>query len=184
MPVILTCFILVFVSEMGDKTQLLALVLAGRFKRPWTVMAGILVAALGSQLLASWLGGLIAFFLSPAAVRWIVGLSFLGFAAWMLRPEGKEKMGEGGHSGAFWTTVISMILAEVGDKDQMTTIALGARFGEPLRVAAGSTLGVLAADGLAVFFGRNVVDRVPRVWLRRAASLLFAVFGIVVLLRR
>lgn len=185
MAVILPCFLLVFVSEMGDKTQLLALVLALRFRRPWLVMAGILVATVANHGLASCVGGAAAAWIGPRALRWGLAATFLGFAAWLLVPDKEEAPTEGGtaRAGVFVTTVVSFFLAEMGDKTQLATIALGARYADPLRVTLGSSLGMLAADGLAVFLGERLTARIPMAWVRRGASLLFALFGLALLWR-
>jgi putative Ca2+/H+ antiporter (TMEM165/GDT1 family) len=184
LTVFLPCFLLVFVSEMGDKTQLLALVLTTRFKRPWTVLAGVLVASIANLGLVAWFGAGISARINPALLKWGLGLGFFGFAAWMLVPEKEEspEAGRGGH-GAFWTTVVSIFFAEMGDKAQFAVLALGARFADPLQVAAGSVLGMLAADSLAVAFGGRLTAWIPMAWVRRAACLLFALFGLAMLLR-
>jgi putative Ca2+/H+ antiporter (TMEM165/GDT1 family) len=184
LTVLLPCFLLVFVSEMGDKTQLMALVLTTRFKRPWVVLAGIFVASLANLGLVAWLGASASAWINPTMLKWGVGLGFFGFAAWMLVPEKEESPDADGRGyGAFWTTVVSIFLAEMGDKAQFAVLALGARYADPLQVTAGSVLGMLAADSLAVAFGGRLTAWIPMVWVRRAACLLFALFGLVMLLR-
>jgi len=183
MHTVLPCFLLVLVSEMGDKTQLLALVLALRFRRPWPIMAGILVATLANHGLASWLGAAAAAWIGPVALKWGLACVFFGFAAWLLVPDKDEGLDERPRGGVFWTTVVLFFLAEMGDKTQLATIALGARYADPLLVTAGTTLGMLAADGLAVAFGDKLTARIPMDWVRRAASLLFALFGAALLWR-
>jgi putative Ca2+/H+ antiporter (TMEM165/GDT1 family) len=182
LSVIFACFLLVFVSEMGDKTQVMVLVLSTRFKRPWAILAGVLVASLANLGLVAWLGTAISAWINPLVLKWVVGLSFLGFALWMLVPE-KDEDPEGRKGyGAFWTTAVSIFVAEMGDKAQFAVLALGARYADPLRVTIGSVLGMLAADSLAVAFGGRLTTYVPMAWVRRAASLLFFLFGLILLL--
>jgi putative Ca2+/H+ antiporter (TMEM165/GDT1 family) len=176
---------LVFASEMGDKTQLMVLVLSARYKRPWLILAGVLVASVANLGLVAWLGGAAAAWLNPTFLKWGVGLSFLGFAVWMLFPE-KDEGADGGAlsgSGAFWTTVLSIFLGEMGDKAQLAVLAMGARYGDALKVTLGSCLGMLAADGLAIAFGERLTRWVPMLWVRRGAACLFALFGLVLLWR-
>jgi putative Ca2+/H+ antiporter (TMEM165/GDT1 family) len=178
MIVIAQCFALIFASEMGDKTQLLALVLAARFRKPWTTMSGILVATILNHALASWAGGWLSTLASPATLRWILALIFFVFAAWILIPDkDDESTGEKSTRGAFLTTVITFFLAEMGDKTQLVTVALGARFNDPVAVTIGTTLGMLGADGLAVFFGERLTKVVPMKWIRAGTAVLFALFG-------
>lgn len=181
MDAIIQSFFLVFASETGDKTQLLALVLVLRFKRPWVIMAGILLATLLNHGLASWLGGRAAALVQPQTLRWILAITFFAFAAWILVPDKDEDLKQGSKYGAFWTTIVTFFLAEMGDKTQLATVALGARFINVWLVTCGTTLGMLAADGLAVAFGENLVTRVPMLWVRRLASLLFVLFGVLIL---
>jgi putative Ca2+/H+ antiporter (TMEM165/GDT1 family) len=179
---IIQSFLLVFASEMGDKTQLLALVLATRFRKPWTIMAGILAATLINHGLASWAGGWVAEQFPPIYVKWTLALIFFGFAAWILIPDKEEDLSEAYPYGAFLTTVIAFFLAEMGDKTQLATIALGARFTDPFAVTCGTTLGMLAADGLVVFFGEKLTNCVPMKYIRWFACGLFVLFGGFVLL--
>jgi putative Ca2+/H+ antiporter (TMEM165/GDT1 family) len=139
-------FFLVLVSEMGDKTQLLALVLAARYKKPWTIMAGILFATLLNHGFASWAGSWVAGFVSPQTLRLILAASFLAFAVWLLIPDQDEGLRFDDRFGAFLTTSIAFFLAEMGDKTQLATVALGARFDAPLAVTVGTTAGMLVAD--------------------------------------
>jgi Ca2+/H+ antiporter, TMEM165/GDT1 family len=183
-------FGLVAASEMGDKTQLLAFSLAVRFKRPVPILTGILVATLLNHALAAGLGGWIAAHLSPQALKWILGSLFIGFAVWTLKPDELDEAdrSESGTSAwaAFATTCVVFFLAEMGDKTQFATMALGARFGEHLNgllsVVVGTTLGMMLADGLAVFMGQQIGNRIPMQWVRRGAALLFAAFGVATLL--
>lgn len=178
---IIQSFFLVVASEMGDKTQLLALVLASRYRKPWVIMAGILVATLLNHGLASWLGGWISSLVAPQTLSWILALTFFAFAAWLLIPDKDEEIKEEHRFGAFLTTVVVFFLAEMGDKTQLATVALGARFNAPLTVTLGTTAGMLVADGLAVFFGEKLTERIPMKWVRIFACVLFVLFGIGIL---
>ncbi len=183
MLIILNSFLLILASEMGDKTQLLALVLASRFGKPWTIMAGILVATLLNHGLASWLGQFLASRVSEQMLSWGLAAIFFVFAVWILIPDKDEELKEIGHFGAFVTTTIAFFLAEMGDKTQLATVALGANYASPWLVTFGTTLGMLAADGLAVFFGKSLTQRIDMKWIRIGAALLFLAFGVGILLR-
>lgn len=182
MYVILQSFALVLASEMGDKTQLLALVLASRFRRPWAIMAGILVATLINHGLASWAGGLVSAFVPAFYLKWILALTFFAFALWILVPDKDDTEEASSRYGAFLTTVVLFFLAEMGDKTQLATVALGARFAAPLMVTLGTTAGMLAADGLAVFCGESLTKKVSMKWIRRIACCLFVLFGACILI--
>jgi putative Ca2+/H+ antiporter (TMEM165/GDT1 family) len=173
-------FALVAVSEMGDKTQLLAFALASRFRRPWPVMAGILVATLANHGLASTLGAWLSAHVPPRASAAVLAVSFLAFGIWTLRPD-KEDDDDGKPSrfGPFLTTAVLFFLAEMGDKTQLATIALGAKFHSAALVTLGTTLGMAFSDGLAVFAGDRLAGRVQGRWLRIAAATLFFAFGLV-----
>lgn len=183
MEAIIQSFFMILASEMGDKTQLLALVLAMRFNKPWTIMAGILVATLANHALAAWLGEKIAGTISPQTFNFGLAAVFIGFGIWILFPDKEEELKTDTAYGAFITTVIAFFLAEMGDKTQLATAALGATFRDVATVTIGTTLGMLAADGLAVFFGKKLTAVVPMKWIRVAASLLFIGFGVWLLLR-
>jgi Ca2+/H+ antiporter, TMEM165/GDT1 family len=181
---ILNSFLLVVASEMGDKTQLLALVLATRFKKPWTIMAGILVATLLNHGLASWAGGWLSQQVSVEILKWILGGTFIAFAAWILIPDKDEDLKEGAKWGAFITTTVAFFFAEMGDKTQLATVALGAKFANTLLVTIGTTLGMLVADGLAVFLGERLTHKIPMKWIRYFAALLFLIFGVLILMAK
>ena len=181
MITILNSFLLILASEMGDKTQLLALVLSSRFKKPWTIMAGILVATLLNHALASWVGHYIASHISQKILSWALAVIFFVFGLWILLPDKDEELKERGHFGAFLTTVIVFFLAEMGDKTQLATVALGARYESPFLVTVGTTLGMMGADGLAVFFGEALTKKIDMKWIRMAAAFLFGAFGIAIL---
>lgn len=181
MDAIFNSFLLVAVSEMGDKTQLLALVLVLRFQKPWTIMAGILGATLLNHGLASWAGGWLSGLLSPEGLRYVLAATFAAFAAWILIPDKDEDGPESHKYGAFLTTLVSFFLAEMGDKTQLATVALGAKFQAPIAVTIGTTLGMLFADGLAVIFGEKLTSVVPMKYVRWIAAALFLAFGVVIL---
>jgi putative Ca2+/H+ antiporter (TMEM165/GDT1 family) len=170
-------FALVAVSEMGDKTQLLAFSLAGRFRRPWVVMAGILVATVANHALASTVGVLIAARISTRVMAAILAATFIVFGLWTLKPDTLDEKERPSRFGPFLTTVVLFFLAEMGDKTQLATVALGARYHDLVAVTTGTTAGMLAADGLAVALGDRLASRVQGRWVRIAAATLFFAFG-------
>jgi putative Ca2+/H+ antiporter (TMEM165/GDT1 family) len=174
---VLSSFFLVAVSEMGDKTQLLAFSLAARFKKPWPIMAGILTATLLNHALASWAGEWVSRVVRPDVMGWVLGVSFIGFGVWTLFPDSLDDPDKKHRFGPFLTTTVLFFLAEMGDKTQLATVALGARFQSAIAVTAGTTLGMLAADGLAVFLGEKLAGRVQMKWVRFVAASLFFLFG-------
>jgi putative Ca2+/H+ antiporter (TMEM165/GDT1 family) len=179
----LNSFLLVFAGEMGDKTQLLALVLTARYRKPWVIFAGVFVATLLNHALASWAGGWIATLFAPLTLKWILALTFFVFAIWILIPDKEGELEENGRFGAFVTTVIAFFLAEMGDKTQLATIALGARYANTVLVTAGTTLGMMGSNALAIFLGERLLKRIPMQWIRIFACILFLVFGVGILLR-
>jgi Ca2+/H+ antiporter, TMEM165/GDT1 family len=181
MDAILHSFALVFVSEMGDKTQLLALILASRFRKPWTILAGILVATLLNHSLASWAGGWLSTSVSAEHLAWALALIFFAFAGWILIPDKDQDLKVEPKFGAFLTTVVSFFLAEMGDKTQLATLALGARFNSPLYVTLGTTSGMMVADALAIFLGERLTQKISMKWIRYFAAGLFFAFGVYIL---
>ena len=182
MEAIIYPFLLVFVSEMGDKTQLLALVLAARFRRPIPIMFGILVATLLNHSLASFFGTFVTHYVSAEILKWILAATFIGFGLWMLIPDKDDGFKDKHKWGPFLTTIVAFFFAEMGDKTQIATVALGAKYAAPFLVTAGTTVGMLAADGLVVFFGHKFTDEVPMKIIHRIASGLFILFGIAIVL--
>jgi len=178
MKTVFASFLLVAASEMGDKTQLLAFALASRFKKPWTVMAGILLATLANHALASSVGAWISAYVPPRVMAGILAVTFIGFGLWTLRPDTLDEDDKPSRFGPLLTTVVLFFLAEMGDKTQFATIALGARFHSAVTVTLGTTLGMLASDGLAVFLGDRLSSKVQGRWLRIVAAGLFFLFGI------
>lgn len=167
---------------MGDKTQLLALILAARFKRPWTIMAGVFVATILNHALASWAGVWISSWLSAETLKWVLAFTFLAFAAWILVPDKEGDVKGDGRFGPFLTTVIAFFLAEMGDKTQFATVALGARYSQAWLVTVGSTMGMMGSNALAVFFGDRLLHRIPMKWIRILAAVLFAAFALAIAL--
>ena len=173
----------VAIGEIGDKTQLLAIVLAAKFRKPWPIIAGVLAATILNHTLAATVGYLISDWLSGRWFRALVGAAFIAMAAWALIPD-KEDEGAAArsHGGVFLTTLIAFFLVEIGDKTQIATSLLAARYHEILVVAAGTTLGMLIADVPAVFLGEAATRIVPLRVVRIAAAAIFALIGAWVLL--
>jgi putative Ca2+/H+ antiporter (TMEM165/GDT1 family) len=180
---LLNSYFLVFAGEMGDKNQLLSLVLMARYKKPWTILAGVTVATLLNHALASGLDGIAAAQVSPQILKWSLALTFFAFAGWILVPDKEGEIKTGTRFGAFVTTVIAFFIAEMGDKTQLATIALGARYSSAALVTLGTTAGMISSNALAVFLGERLLSKVPMNWVRITASVLFAAFGILILFR-
>jgi len=180
---IVSSFLLVAISEMGDKTQLLAFSLASKYRRPWVVMGGILVATLLNHTLASGVGTWVSAHVPARVMAAVLAVTFVGFGLWTLKPDKLEENKRPDRFGPFLTTAILFFLAEMADKTQLATIALAARYQSVLLVTTGTTLGMLASDGLAVFLGEKLAARVPMKWIRVAAAGLFFAFGGVSLFR-
>ncbi|HVY22093.1 MAG TPA: TMEM165/GDT1 family protein [Steroidobacteraceae bacterium] len=173
----------VALSEMGDKTQLLALLLAARFRRPVPIIAGILAATIVNHLGAGALGAWLTHMVGGAVLKWVLGLSFLGMATWVLIPDKLDDEAlPVSHHDVFITTVIAFFLAEMGDKTQIATVALAAHYQSLLTVVAGTTLGMMLADVPAVWFGDWIMKRVPVRVVHVVAAVVFAVMGVMTLL--
>lgn len=174
----------VALGEMGDKTQLLAMLLAARFRKPWTIVLGILVATLANHALAAALGDGVARLLGPEVLRWVIGLSFLAMAVWMLIPDRLDDEAVDGRQrfGVFGTTVLAFFLAEMGDKTQLATVALAARYAEMGAVVAGTTLGMMIANVPAVFLGERIARKVSMKLVHGIAAAIFAVLGVLTLM--
>lgn len=174
----------VALAEIGDKTQLLAFILAARFKRPLPIVLGILAATLVNHGLAGALGAWITANVAPAILRWVLGASFLGMAIWTLIPDAieEEETTVAHRLGVFGATLVTFFLAEMGDKTQIATIAMAAHYGTPLVVVAGTTLGMLLADVPAVFIGDKLAGRIPMKLVHGIAAAVFALLGIATLL--
>ena len=174
----------VALAEMGDKTQLLAFLLAARFKRPVPIIAGIFLATIVNHGLAGALGAWITTTMSPQTMRWVLGISFLAMAAWTLIP---DKMEEGESTiatrfGVFGATLVTFFLAEMGDKTQVATVAMAAHYQDAWKVVAGTTLGMMIADVPAVFLGDKLSAKLSLKWVHAAAALVFAALGVATLM--
>lgn len=174
----------VALAEIGDKTQLLALILAARYRKPLPIAFGIFIATLVNHGLAAWLGALAADWLGADALHWILGLGFLAMAGWCLIPDKTEDGPRAAaRAGAFLATLVAFFLVEIGDKTQIATVALAARFDDILLVTTGTTLGMMLVNVPAVLCGDGIARLVPLKPIRIAAASLFAVLGAVTLLR-
>jgi putative Ca2+/H+ antiporter (TMEM165/GDT1 family) len=174
----------VALAEMGDKTQLLAFLLAARFKRPAPIIAGIFLATIVNHGLAGALGAWITTTMSPQTMRWVLGISFLAMAAWTLIP---DKIEEGESTiatrfGVFGATLVTFFLAEMGDKTQVATVAMAAHYQDAWKVVAGTTLGMMIADVPAVFLGEKLSAKLSLKWVHAAAALVFAALGVATLM--
>jgi putative Ca2+/H+ antiporter (TMEM165/GDT1 family) len=174
---------IVALAEIGDKTQLLAFLLAARFRKPLPIIAGILVATLANHAAAALVGSWAAGMLGPEILRWVLGVSFLAMAAWTMVPDrldADEAPLE--RFGVFATTLIAFFIAEMGDKTQVATVALAASFNAMATVVAGTTLGMLLANVPAVYLGERIAGKVPLGLVHGLAALLFALLGVATLL--
>ncbi len=182
MEALFTSTAVVALAEIGDKTQLLAIVLATRFHKPLPIILGIFVATLANHFLAALLGSQVAAILDGQWFRYMIALSFIAMAGWTLIPDQMdENEAKPSRFGAFLTTVIAFFLVEMGDKTQVATIALGARFHDVIPVTFGTTLGMMIANVPAVFLGHELLKRVPIDAVRRVAAALFLGIGLWVL---
>ncbi|MEZ5830137.1 MAG: TMEM165/GDT1 family protein [Dongiaceae bacterium] len=174
----------VAVAEIGDKTQLLALILAARYRKPIPIILGILVATLANHSLAAGLGAMAAGWLGPIMLRWILGIGFVAMAFWCLIP---DKADDGpttkATAGAFIATLVAFFLVEIGDKTQIATVALAARFHSLVLVTAGTTLGMMLANVPATLCGDGIARVAPLRLIRILAAILFVVLGAMTLLR-
>ena len=174
---------IVALAEIGDKTQLLAFLLAARFRRPLPIILGIFVATVANHAFAAAVGAWVSNWMGAEALRWVLGLSFLGMAAWTLVPDklDDEDTKLASH-GVFLTTFIAFFIAEMGDKTQVATVALAARYVEMTAVVIGTTLGMMLANVPAVLFGERIAKRIPLKLVHGIAALIFAVLGLATLL--
>jgi putative Ca2+/H+ antiporter (TMEM165/GDT1 family) len=174
----------VALAEIGDKTQLLAFILAARFKKPWPIIAGIFCATIVNHGLAGALGAWITSALNPGVLRWVLAASFIGMAIWTLIPDKieEEETQVAKRFGVFGATLLTFFLAEMGDKTQIATVAMAAHYANPLWVVAGTTLGMLLADVPAVFVGDRLAAKIPMKLVHGIAAAIFAALGIATLL--
>ena len=171
-------FTVVAFAEMGDKTQLIAFSLATRYRQPWTVMLGILIATTLNHALASWAGAWVSTKVPESLLAGVLGLGFIAFAVWTLFPDTVAEPAPRRRWGPLIATAVIFFFAEMGDKTQLATVALGARFASPVAVTTGTTAGMLAADGLAVFAGTRLATSIPMPVLRGIAAALFLLFAL------
>src|SRR5512133_1063409 len=174
----------VALAEIGDKTQLLAFILAARFKKPVPIILGILCATIVNHGLAGALGAWITAMVTPEILRWVLGASFIGMAIWTLIPDKieEEETQVAKRFGVFGATLITFFLAEMGDKTQIATVAMAAHYSNPLLVVIGTTLGMLIADVPAVFVGDKLAARIPMKLVHSIAAAIFALLGVATLL--
>ena len=174
----------VAIAEIGDRTQLLSLMLAARFRRPWPILAGVLCATLANHAVAGIVGVRLGRFLTPTILDAVVGISMIGMALWTLKPDTlDESKGESRRTSAFVATLIAFFIAEIGDKTQIATVALAAAYSNLGAVVAGTTIGMLLANAPVVFLGKAFSDRLPLKTIHYVASGLFLVLGGVFLFR-
>jgi putative Ca2+/H+ antiporter (TMEM165/GDT1 family) len=183
MDALLVSTLTVALAEIGDKTQLLALLLAARFRKPWPIVAGILVATVLNHAVAAWAGALAAGWLTPAVLRWVVAASFIAIALWTLRPDKLDDDTALPARSAFVATVVAFFIAEIGDKTQVATVLLAAKYAPLWQVVAGTTLGMLLANVPVVLLGSRFAQRLPLRAARMAAALVFLALGLWVAVR-
>lgn len=185
MDALLVSTVVVAIAEIGDKTMLLALLLAARYRQPWAIVAGIAVATLANHALAGWAGAGLASLLPPEALRWIVVASLVAVAAWTLVPDRLDasEAPKPSRFGAFLATSLAFFLVEIGDKTQVATVVLAAQYTPLWQVVLGSTLGMLLANGPVVLLGHRYAERLPLNAARRVAAGLFLVLAVWVAVR-
>jgi putative Ca2+/H+ antiporter (TMEM165/GDT1 family) len=182
MDALLTSTVLVALAEIGDKTQLLSFVLAARLRKPLPIILGILVATLANHALAGSVGVFAARMLPPGLLPWITGLLFIGFGLWALHPDALDDDPKLHRSGAFVTALIAFFIAEMGDKTQLATVTLAARFDDLAWVVLGTTLGMMIANIPAVLIGEALAKKLPLKALRWTAAAVFIVTGAITIL--
>lgn len=174
---------IVALAEIGDKTQLLAFILAAKFRKPLPIIVGILVATIANHAFAGALGAWITSLVAPGTMRWVLGLSFIAMAVWTLIPDKMDDDEAGlARYGVFGTTLIAFFLAEMGDKTQVATVALAAQYQAVVAVVTGTTLGMMIANVPAVLLGDRIANRIPVRVVHAIAAAIFAVLGIATLL--
>lgn len=174
----------VAVAEMGDRTQLLSLMLAARFRRPWPILAGVLCATVANHAIAAFIGQRLGRTLTPQILDLAVGVSMIAMALWSLKPDTLDETSTGGaRRGAFLATLVTFFIAEIGDKTQIATVALAAAYANLPAVVAGTTTGMLLANAPVVFFGKAFSARLPLKAIRYLASALFLALGLFFLVR-
>lgn len=184
MEALINSLFIVAIAEMGDKTQLLALVLVCKFKKPWTILGGILTATIFNHALAASLGGLLSTRVPEFYLKGILALSFFAFAIWVLIPDKDDGLSAYTKHGVFLTTVIAFFIAEMGDKTQLATTALAAQYNQITMVTIGTTAGMLLANGLPLFYGEKIIKKIPMKYIHRFASAMFIIMGIAILVKK
>lgn len=184
MEIFLICTSAVAIAEIGDRTQLLALLLASRFKKPWPVIGGIFVATIFNHALAAWFGIEVSRWITPHVLAWVLGISFILTGLWMLIPdkESDETGQKFSRFGPFLTTTIAFFIVEIGDKTQIATVALAARFHDLALVASATTLGMMLANVPVVFLGNAAAGRLPLNYVRAVSATIFFALGILAIL--
>jgi Ca2+/H+ antiporter, TMEM165/GDT1 family len=179
MDIILASALLVAFAEIGDKTMLLAIILAARFRAPWPIIAGIFAATIVNHALAAWAGAAISGLLDSFWFRVAVAGGFLAMAVWILIPDSidEDEVDKPARHGVFLTTTVAFFMAEMGDKTQIATVALGARYHAVDLVAIGTTLGMMIANVPAVFLGDRITRLIPMRLMRIAAAIIFLILG-------
>lgn len=183
MEIILKSFVFITATEMGDKTQLLAFMLAAKFKKPWPIFWGIFVATILNHALAALAGKYVTNFIPEPYLTWILSAVFIGFGLWILIPDSTDGLSTESKYGPFWTTTMLFFLAEMGDKTQLSTVALAAEHRDVFLVTIGTTLGMMASDGLAVFLGPKLTEKLPMKYIHYFASAIFIIFGVLILFK-
>ncbi|MBO9536693.1 TMEM165/GDT1 family protein [Herbaspirillum sp.] len=174
---------IVALAEIGDKTQLLAFILAAKFRKPVPIIAAVLVATIANHAFAGALGAWITSLLSPETLRWVLGVSFIAMAVWTLIPDKfDESEARFGRFGVFGTTLLTFFLAEMGDKTQVATVALAAQYHAFVPVVAGTTLGMMIANVPAVILGDRIAGKIPVRVVHAIAAAIFAILGVATLL--
>lgn len=182
MEALLISTALVALAEMGDKTQLLSFVLAAKLKKPWPIILGIFAATLANHFLAGWVGAWLATLVAPSTMKWIVAISFFVFGVWALVPDTFDETREYSGRSVFVTTLVAFFLVEMGDKTQLATVALAAKYPSLVAVVMGTTLGMLVANAPAVWLGEALAQRVNMKAMRWIAAGLFVLLGALTLL--
>jgi putative Ca2+/H+ antiporter (TMEM165/GDT1 family) len=174
----------VTIAEMGDRTQLLSLMLATRYRQPWSILAGVLLATLANHAAAGLIGARAGHWLTPAVLDGLVGVSMLVMGVWALRPDSLDEAGSLSRRGAFLATLVAFFIAEIGDKTQLVTVSLAAAYSQAVvLVIAGTTAGMLLANAPVVFIGKKFADRLPMRRIHIVASVLFIGLGALFILR-
>jgi putative Ca2+/H+ antiporter (TMEM165/GDT1 family) len=182
MEALFTSIGIVALAEIGDKTQLLSLALASRYRKPWPIIAGILVATLLNHALAGALGAWVAGLVTPQTLRWVLAASFFAMATWILVPDKLDAaQGAPGRFGVFAATTVAFFLVEMGDKTQIATVALAARYSDLAAVVGGTTAGMLIANAPVVVLGERLMKRLPVKVVHRVAAGVFLALGIAVI---